>query len=228
MGRCVETGNAVVKANIYYAGDSTVQFNCMDSYPQTGLGQILPRFLKEEYQVKNHGKNGRSTKSFIDEGRLAVIYDKISEGDFLFIQFGHNDEKIEDDARYAAPKGEYSENLKKFINVARNKKAIPLLITPIERCHYDNGKLYDGMHGEYVKAMLEVSKETGVPCIDLNKRTRTVLEELGEDNAICLFMPDRTHMTQDGAVKFGYLLADELNKLGGVFSDMLIDEVKAN
>lgn len=226
MGRCVETGSVKPIATIYYAGDSTVQFNCMDSYPQTGLGQILPRFLKEEYPVKNHGKNGRSTKSFIDEGRLAAIYDQISEGDFLFIQFGHNDEKEEDPARYTRPDVEYKENLKKIINVANNKKAHPLLITPIERCHFENGKLYEGMHGPYVKAMLEVAKETDTPVIDLYAMTRSVISELGEEKSQNLYMPDGTHMTQEGAVKYGYCLADGLKSIGGIYKDILIDEIK--
>jgi len=70
---------------IYWAGDSTVQTNDYTTYPQNGIGQIFPIFLKEEYRVENHAKNGRSTKSFMDEGRLAAIDEKIDEGDFLFI-----------------------------------------------------------------------------------------------------------------------------------------------
>ena len=116
---------------IYWAGDSTVQTNDYTTYPQNGIGQIFPIFLKEEYRVENHAKNGRSTKSFMDEGRLAAIDEKIEEGDFLFIQFGHNDEKDEDPSRYTTPFGTFQENLKIYIETARKHGAYPVLITPL-------------------------------------------------------------------------------------------------
>ena len=115
---------------IYWASDSTVQYNDILTYPQTGMGQVLNLFLKPDVIVSNHAKNGRSTKSFIDESRMVPIYDRITEGDFLFIQFGHNDEKINDPTRYTDAEGEYRVNLEKFVNVARNKKAVPVIITP--------------------------------------------------------------------------------------------------
>ena len=92
-------GSAEMRAEmnrIFWAADSTVQTNDYTTYPQTGIGQVFPLFVKPEYQVSNHAKNGRSTKSFMDEGRLKAIEEKIGAGDFLFIQFGHNDEKKED------------------------------------------------------------------------------------------------------------------------------------
>lgn len=225
MGRCVETGSAIAVSTIYYAGDSTVQFNCFDSYPQTGLGQVLPRFLKDEYPVKNHGKNGRSTKSFIDEGRLDVIANSIKEGDFLFIQFGHNDEKKVDASRYTEPFGSYKTNLVRFINTARKNKAYPVLITPVERCHFENGRLYDGEHGDYVKAMKEVAKEENVPCVDLYSATRQIMDEAGEEKALTYYVQDGTHMTMDGAIRYGLVIAKELKKLGAPYADMLIDEI---
>ena len=117
---------------IYWAGDSTVQTNRIATYPQTGIGQVFPLYIKEEIVVSNHAKNGRSTKSFMDEGRLAAIEEKIGEGDFLFIQFGHNDwnEKPE---RHTVAFGDYQDNLKLFISKAREKKAFPVLITPVYR-----------------------------------------------------------------------------------------------
>ena len=96
---------------IFWAGDSTVQTNNYATYPQTGIGQVFSLFLREGYQVENHAKNGRSTKSFLDEGRLAVIEQRLGEGDFLFIQFGHNDEKSEDPSRYTDPFSSFMENL---------------------------------------------------------------------------------------------------------------------
>lgn len=225
MGRSVETGNSKTIATIHYAGDSTVQFNCIDTYPQTGLGQVLPRFLKDEYKVVNHGKNGRSTKSFIDEGRLKVIESQISKGDFLFIQFGHNDEKKQDQLRYTNPFNEYKDNLKIFIEMALEHGALPILITPLERCHFDEGRLYNGEHSDYVKAMKEVGQEMAVPVIDLNADSRKFLDECGEEKALPFFMPDRTHMTMEGAVCFCHFIAKGLISLGGIYKNMIIDEL---
>ena len=123
---------------IFWAADSTVQTNDFTTYPQTGIGQVFPLFVKNEYQIVNHAKNGRSTKSFMDEGRLKAIEEQIGAGDFLFIQFGHNDEKKEDPTRYTEPFSTYMENLETFIRVAKDHSAYPVLITPLERrCFMD-------------------------------------------------------------------------------------------
>ena len=113
---------------IFWAADSTVQTNDFTKYPQTGIGQVFPLFVKNEYQIVNHAKNGRSTKSFMDEGRLKAIEEQIGAGDFLFIQFGHNDEKKEDPTRFTEPFSTYMENLETFIRVARDHSAYPVLI----------------------------------------------------------------------------------------------------
>lgn len=118
---------------IFWAGDSTVKQNSVWTYPQTGIGQVFDRYVKRYHvQIENYAENGRSTKQFIDEGRLALIYDRISEGDFLFVQFGHNDEKASDPALlYPTRRASSPANLEKFVNVARNKKATPVFITPL-------------------------------------------------------------------------------------------------
>ena len=139
-------------ATIFWAGDSTVQYNDILTFPQTGIGQVMNLFLKPEVRVENHAKNGRSTKSFIDESRLTPIYDKITAGDFLFIQFGHNDEKKNDPERYTDPHSDYMVNLEKFVNAARNKGAWPVFITPLERrCFIDEEHLDIGEHTDYVQ-----------------------------------------------------------------------------
>ena len=169
---------------IFWAGDSTVQYNDITTYPQTGIGQVFHLFVKPDVIISNHAKNGRSTKSFIDESRLPAIYDQITEGDFLFIQFGHNDEKKADPARYTEPFSDYKINLGKFINVARNKKAFPVLITPLERrCFTVEGALGAGEHGDYVKAMKQTANELAVPLIDLYSMSRDELEKAGAEKS---------------------------------------------
>lgn len=224
-------------ATIYWAGDSTVQYNGIMTYPQTGIGQVFHLFLKPEVKISNHAKNGRSTKSFIDESRLTEIYDQITEGDFLFIQFGHNDEKKEDPARYTEPFSEYMTNLEKFVNVARNKKACPVLITPLERrCFVEGDQLGLGEHSDYVAAMKQTAKNLDVPLIDLYSMSRAELRRVGAEKSKEWYMhlpegvypyhmeglADNTHLKYAGAVVYGGCIAKGLKELGGIYSDLLV------
>lgn len=222
---------------IFWAGDSTVQYNDITTYPQTGIGQVIHLFLKPEIKVSNHAKNGRSTKSFIDESRMVPIYDKITEGDFLFIQFGHNDEKINDPTRYTEPDGEYKVNLGKFINVARNKKAYPVLITPLERrCFAEEHKLGAGEHLAYVNAMKQIAVDLNVPLIDLYTMSRAEMEKAGATKTTEWYMhlpegayenykegkTDNTHLKYAGAVTYAGCIARGLKELGGIYADLLL------
>ncbi|MCF0131768.1 MAG: rhamnogalacturonan acetylesterase [Pseudobutyrivibrio sp.] len=221
---------------IYWAGDSTVQFNDETTFPQTGIGQVFNLYVKPGVNISNHAKNGRSTKSFIDESRLVPIYDKITEGDFLFIQFGHNDEKINDPNRYTEASSEYKINLCKFITVAKNKKAIPVLITPLMRRQFNpDGSVTDGGHGEYVKAMRQVADKQQVALVDLWSRSRDALLEAGPETTKKWYVhvpagvypnfmegkADDTHLQKEGAVIFAGLIADGLRELGGIYKDLL-------
>ncbi len=224
-------------AVIYWAGDSTVQYNNINTFPQTGIGQVFHLFLKPEVRVENHAKNGRSTKSFLDESRLAPIYDRMTEGDFLFIQFGHNDEKKEDPDRYTEPFSEYKANLEKFIHAARNKKAWPVLITPIERrCFTEGDRLGPGEHSDYVAAMKQTAEELRVPLIDLCGMSRGKLREAGAEKTKKWYMhlpqgvypyhmeglADDTHLRYEGAVIYGGCIARGLKELGGIYSELLV------
>ncbi len=225
---------------IYYAGDSTVQYNNYQTYPQTGIGQALGLYLKPGVTVENHARNGRSTKSFIDESRLIPIYDRISSGDFLFVQFGHNDEKKADPSRYTDPDGDFKENLRKFINVARNKKAVPVLITPLERRKFGtDGSLLPSEHTEYVRTMKEVAEEQSVALIDLFTMSRELLQKTGEEESRRwhMFFPagiyanypqgmeDNTHLRYDGAVTYAGLIAQGLKQLGGIYRDLVQEDL---
>jgi lysophospholipase L1-like esterase len=208
---------------IYYIGDSTVQFNKIDTYPQTGMSQVLSLFTAEGVTVHPHGKNGRSTKSFLEEGRFESVRENLSEGDFLLIQFGHNDEKA-DPARYTEPYGSYQENLRFFINEARAAGAYPVLITPIARRLFDEtGNFLPGSHGEYPEAVRQVGEQEGVPVADLTALTEAFLAELGDEPSKPLFVwpKDNTHLKYDGAVKMAELLCRELKKLGSPYADLL-------
>ena len=224
-------------SRIYYAADSIVAQKNIFTYPETGIGQMLPLYLKRTVRIQNHAENGRSTKSFIDESRLAAIYNDIREGDFLFIQFGHNDEKQADPNRYTEAYGDYQINLEKFVNVARNRKAYPVLITPLCRRQFDkNGKLQD-THGEYPEAMRQVAKRLEVPCIDLCTLSFEAVQKAGDEASKQWFMnfpagqypnfpdgkEDNSHLRPEGATYFAGIIAAELKKLGGIYADLLLE-----
>lgn len=229
-------GNAV---KIFWVADSTVQTNDITTYPQTGIGQVFSLYTRDGVVISNHAKNGRSTKSFMDEGRLDVIDGQIREGDFLFIQFGHNDEKSEDPARYTEPFSTFMENLETYINVARMHHANPVLITPLERrCFVDAKHLGMGAHSDYVAAMKQTAEKNQVPLVDLYSMSRCELKKTGEPESRKWYMyfeanqyqnypegkQDNTHLRYEGAVLYAGLIAKGLRKLGGIYSDLLLDE----
>lgn len=223
---------------IFWAGDSTVQTNDITTNPQTGIGQVFSLYLKEGIHVLNYAKNGRSTKSFIDEGRLSLIEDEIREGDYLFIQFGHNDEKSEDPTRYTEPFSTYMENLEKFINVAREHGAKPVLITPLERrCFVDEKHLGLGAHSDYVAAMKQTAQKNNVQLVDLYSMSRNELKKAGEIESRKWYMffdkglyenyiegsKDNTHLRYEGAVMYAGLVAKGLSALGKPYSDLIVE-----
>ncbi len=229
-------------ASIHWIGDSTVAFNNIYSYPQTGIGQVFNLFLKPEHNIINHAKNGRSTKSFIDQSLLVPVYFKLKINDFLFIQFGHNDEKKSDLNRYTEPNTTFKENLIKFINVANNKKAIPVLITPLERRWFEYGKLINTEHIPYVNVIKQVAKEHNVVYVDLYKESRNLLEKLGDTKSKPLFMQlkenqwenypngldDNTHLTHKGAVTFASIIYKQLLSIGKPFDNLLLENKDKN
>lgn len=210
-------------AAIFYAGDSTVKFNKISTYPQTGISQALLLYLKDSVEVKSFARNGRSTKSFLDEGRLALMEKEMKEGDFLFIQFGHNDEK-DDPARHTDPDTTFRENLMRFIASARERGARPVLITPIARRLFDeNGVFLPGSHGAYPEAVRRTGKKAGVPVIDLTSITEKYLSAMGDLASKAYFMwpKDNTHLKPEGAVLMAGFLCGELKKLGSPYEDIL-------
>ncbi|MGL5435133.1 MAG: rhamnogalacturonan acetylesterase [Lachnospiraceae bacterium] len=210
---------------IVYAGDSTAAFNKIDTYPQTGMSQGLLLYLKHGVEMKSFAANGRSTKSFIDEGRLEQIEQVLEQGDFLLIQFGHNDEK-DDPLRHTDPDTTYQENLLKFVAAARRHGAWPVLITPIARRNFDeNGKFLPGSHGAYPKAIKKAGAKCGVPVIDLTSVTEQYLAGLGDQESRPLFVwpKDNTHLKVEGAVIMAGFLSDGLWALGAPYADLLLE-----
>lgn len=226
------------RKKIFWAGDSTVQTNKITSYPVTGIGQVFYLYTKDDVEIVNYAKNGRSTKSFIDEGRLDRIEEEIGAGDFLFIQFGHNDEKSEDPLRYTDPDTTFRENLVRFIETARRHGAYPVLITPLERRCFkeDSDLLGPGAHSRYVEAAKQTAMEQKTALVDLYGMSRHEMEKAGREASKRWYMnlkpgeypncpegkTDNTHLKYEGAFFFAGLIAKGLKDLGGVYSELIL------
>ena len=156
--------------------------------PERGWGMALEAFFQDGVTVHNHAMNGRSTKSFIDEDRWAKLLADLRAGDFVVIQFAHNDEKKEDPKRYADPANAFRANLRRFIAETRAKGATPLLATPVCRRKFDaSGRLVD-THGEYPAAVRAVAQEEKIALLDLERATAAWLQAAGAEPSKKFFM----------------------------------------
>jgi lysophospholipase L1-like esterase len=205
-------------------GDSTMAEYDSSKYPLTGWGMKLSQFFNKNVTVYDFAKSGKSTKSFRDLGYWKTVKDSLKKGDYLIIQFGHNDEKKYDSTRYTVPGGSYNENLKRFIVEARSKGAIPILATPIRRRKFNEKDVLVDTHGKYPEAMRNVAKEMNVPLIDLTKSSKVLIEKYGDEPSKKLFCwveagkypaypdgnKDNTHFSAFGASMFAELAAKEI------------------
>lgn len=193
---------------IYLTGDSTVTDQRFE--PAASWGQMLPVFTRNTVAVANHAESGETLKSFQTELRLAKALSAMRKGDFLFIQFGHNDQKSQWPQTYVDPVITYPAYLRAYIAEARQRGALPVLVTSPERRNYEpDGSVRDTL-GTYAEAVRKVAREDGIPLIDLNRYTRKLYADLGEDRAALLFNDagrDRTHHNNAGAWLLGRFIA---------------------
>jgi lysophospholipase L1-like esterase len=174
---------------IFIAGDSTVTDQSRE--PGASWGQMLPAFFKPDVAVANHAESGETLKSFITGLRLDKMLSQMKPGDYLLIQFGHNDEKKSWPQTYVEPETTWKAYLKVFIAEAKRRGATPVLITPMER------QANRESHGDFPKAMLEVAKEESVACIDLHAMSKTLYTAMGDD--LRQAFNDQTHHRGYGA-----------------------------
>ena len=193
---------------VHLMGDSTMaEKDLPKAGEERGWGMMLQNFLNpEEVKVINYAQNGRSTKSFIDLGLWDKVYAAIQPGDYVFIQFGHNDAKADDPARYAAAWGAYQDNLRLFVDGVREKGGTPVLITPVARRWFKEGGLDRNCHTDYPAAMKAVAKEKDVILLDVTTPTLDWIEGLGDEASRAFFMistgkNDNTHLVPAGARK---------------------------
>ncbi len=197
-----------------------------ESYPMQGWGNKLHLFIPGYAKVVNKAVNGRSSKSFIEEERLKEILELIKPGNYLFIQFGHNDSK-EDAKRHTSPWSTYPQYLRQYIDGARARGAHPVLISPLCRRHFDADGLLINTHGDYPRAMEALAVREQVPFIDLCGRSAAAFKEMGDAKSkewLTWLSPgespnypeglqDNTHLNEKGAEAVARLIADAITKL---------------
>ena len=225
------TGSAQkTQVTIFMAGDSTMAIKQPDKRPETGWGEMFAKYFKNgTVRIENRAMNGRSTKTFISEGRWQSIIDDLKTGDYVLIQFGHNDESKDKGERYTPP-ADYRNNLIRFIADVKAKGGNPVLLTPVMRRKFDSsGNLVD-THGEYPDLVRAVANEHSVPLIDMHRDSEVLIKGYGVEGSRKLFLQlqpgenanypkgieDNTHFNPIGADEIAKLAVKGIkeNKIG--------------
>ena len=218
---------------VFMIGDSTMANKKLDGgNPERGWGMVLPGFFSEDIRIDNHAANGRSSRSFISEGRWEKVISKVKKGDYVFIQFGHNDagEINTGKARAELPgSGEESKvflmektgkyqviytfgwYLRKFIMDVQEKGAIPIVLSHTPRNKWKDGKIERNTES-FGKWTREAAEATGAYFIDLNKISADKLEKKGVKKAATYYNHDHTHSSLKGAHMNAKSIAEGLKK----------------
>lgn len=216
------------KPVLFLIGDSTMaDKENPDKNPEHGWGQVLPQFFTGGIEIQNHAMNGRSSKSFRTEGRWDKIEKQLKKGDFVMIQFGHNDQKLKDSAKFTNPYTQYRANLERYVKETRAKGAIPILMTSIVRRNFnENGVLVD-THKEYPLVVRMVADEMKVPFVDMQLLTEQLEISYGPENSKKLHLhykegenpyypkgkEDDTHLSKSGAEAVAGLVVKKLKTM---------------
>jgi len=225
------------KVHVYLIGDSTMCEYEQKRAPLTGWGMPFKYFFDSTVIIDNRAKGGRSTRTFLSEGRWQPIADSLKEGDYVLMQFGHNDEAKEEryKDRYTSV-SDYKTNLVKFITETRAKKAILVIITPVSRMRFDSNGKQQETYAEYTAACYGIAKQHNVPLIDLDKKSRELYDQLGPENTKLLFMQlqpgenpsypegqkDNTHFNEYGARRIAQLVLQQIKQLDLELSEHII------
>lgn len=255
---------------LFLASDSTVQTYDQYYYPQTGWGEVLYRFftdaeLVREYRpdgstyshcrayglpgvvIENRAIGGRSARSFYLEGKLSELLSRAARGDFIMIQFGHNDCTKARPNRYSDPDG-YKSYIRRYVKSALSRGILPILVTPVSRRNCGEDGVFAPSFAEYSEKLSELSSEFDVPLIDLGSASLEILNTLGADDSKRLYLhtepgqhegayiggaADNTHLSRTGALIYAGRVADMLSRsaderlaaLGGLVDRNRIDYI---
>lgn len=172
---------------IVIASDSTAADYSPGRYPQMGWGMVLGCSLDPSAQIVNLARGGRSTKTFQEEGLWSVLMAQLRRDDTVLIQFGHNDADTKKIVRFTDPNGAYVDNLRRFVADVRTAGAHPVLVTPIAKLIFKDGRIED-THGPYSASVRRVAAETKTPLIDLDRESQAALQKMGEAEGAKRFM----------------------------------------
>lgn len=229
---------AGAEATVYLAGDSTVQtYDPIAWAPQAGWGQMIDRFFADDVNFANHAIGGRSSKNFISQGRLDEVLRAVRPGDYLMVQFGHNDATQGVDDRYASP-ADYKEYLRVYVEGVRQRGGTPVLVTPVSRRSFDAATgLFNVSFPEYVAKMTELATEEDVLLVDLSASSRAYLNEIGPEASKAVFLhvdpgifpnrpagiADDTHFQEYGAIQMARLIAQDVQGLADPLAASVVD-----
>lgn len=213
------------KITVWLIGDSTMSDKSLKAYPETGWGMPFVHFFDSTVTIENRAMNGRSTKTFLTEKRWQPVVDNMKEGDYVFIQFGHNDE-VPTKASYTT-EAEFKTNLQLYVTDTKNKKAVPILLTPVARRSFDSSGRVVGTHDVYAAIVRTVAKENNVPLIDLDLKGQALLQKMGAEPSKYLFNHllknehpnypggkiDNTHFNELGARLIAQIVLAEVRNL---------------
>lgn len=211
------------KIKIFMAGDSTMSIKLEKNFPETGWGMPFVHFWNENITIVNKAKNGRSTKTFISEGLWQKVLEESSVGDYVFIQFGHNDEVKSKVSTYTSPE-EFTNNLQRYVVEARAKKIIPILFTPVARRKFDAVGKIEQTHEEYSALVRKLAADEKVSLIDLDTKSMEFYQQWGVETSKLLFCQlkpgehpnypegkeDNTHFNEMGARMIAQLVLKEI------------------
>ncbi|MFR9164873.1 MAG: rhamnogalacturonan acetylesterase [Dysgonomonas sp.] len=225
--------------HVFMAGDSTMALkplykNVLDTvtgdtvaeaFPERGWGQVLPDFFNENIVVEDYAQNGRSSRTFIEQGWWQKIIDGVQKGDYVVIQFGHNDSAADRPDRYTTPE-DYKKNFAFFIDQVREKGGNPIICTSVVRRRFDRNGNFQDSHREYVSLAKQVAEEKNVPLIDMYEKSKALLISLGEEGSVPLFLhvakgenrnfpegkTDNTHFREEGAKAMAALFVEGLKE----------------
>jgi len=213
-------------AKVLIASDSTAAQYAPGRWPQMGWGMLVQCSLDASVTVDNRARSGRSTRTFIAEGLFDALAEQTSPGDTVLIQFGHNDATVAKPERYASP-ADYGANLRHFIAVVRERKAQPVLLTPVALRKFENGRMVES-HGEYSRVAREVAAQTHTPFIDLDADSMAYFQSIGEEGSKKYYLhytaadhvpafpagiSDDTHFSEIGARAVAALIGRRLKEL---------------
>ena len=221
---------------IFLAGDSTVASYSQKDYPQAGWGQMLPLMFTNTVVIKNYAAGGTTTRSFVEAGHWKKICDQLQPGDYVFIQFGHNDQYAQG-ARFVDLET-YRHNLATLVGDVRRARAVPVLVVPPNSGDFEGSKVLD-LHKQYAVAVRQVAVATGAGCVDLQARSMALFERLGREEtlkSIFMWFPagdypnypvgkkDTWHFSENGAKRIAELVAEELQSQHSPLASYLLQK----